>query len=227
MNVYPFKIQKDDADQPDYFDFTRIQNRISEAFFYQEMLRYLVNIRAEFIQKKLNDPNIKHSANFNELIDSEITRVKMLMDIEKYYKEIDLIEEQIGKIHRDDLNRSIERGKLISTPTDKKSIRQLKHKDLTLDRATLFFKYLFDYAKSNCSKADKARVVAFLTNFDNEKIRQQLSGTNKKAYSNFVNFENDMNTVIGLFEMLGLPEIAKAIKNDLKQMETETESEFL
>ncbi len=90
----------------------------------------------------------------------------------------------------------------------------------------MFFNYLFDFAEANCHNTDKARTIALLTSFDDEKIRQQLSGINKKAYSNFFNFENDMKIVRGLFEILGLSEIAQTITNDLRRLEKETEKDF-
>jgi hypothetical protein len=225
MKLRPFAI-KDDPNQPDYFDFTRVKKR-SGSFFHQDSLIYLVNMKADFVQEKLTNPDIKHSPNFNELLDSEITRIKMLMDIEKLDEELELIKEEKSKLRGAMIDtRLVREAKPRIIPTDKKSIKELKHKDLTVDRAVLFFEYLFNFANSDCSKADKARVISFFTNFDDEKLRQQLSGINKKAYSNFVNFEKDMNIVFGLFELLGLPEVAGLITHDLKRMEAETEEEL-
>lgn len=184
-------------------------------------------MKADFVQEKLTNPDIKHSPNFNELLDSEITRIKMLMDIEKLYEELELIKEEKSKLRGAMIaTRLVREAKPEISLTNKKSIKELKHKDLTVDRAVLFFEYLFNFANSDCSKAGKARIISFFTNFDDEKLRQQLSGINKKAYSNFVNFEKDMNIVLGLFEMLGLDEVTGIIMNDLKKIEAETEEEL-
>jgi hypothetical protein len=103
-----------------------------------------------------------------------------------------------------------------------------KHRDLTLDRATLFLNYLFTVAKANSTNTEKARVISFLTQFDEERIRQVLSGikSQKKAYSNFLAFESDMKIVRNLFEKIGLTEIVKQIDKDLSTAESETEKDL-
>ena len=108
-----------------------------------------------------------------------------------------------------------------------------KHKDITLDRATLFINYLLDFAneksrdnfrsknKTPLKDADKNRIIDFLTPF---------SGTqSKKLHKPFKDeiakiaekeeisekFYKDMKIVRKYFEMLGLSEILDKIDADL------------
>lgn len=98
-----------------------------------------------------------------------------------------------------------------------KTVEVGKHKDLTLDRATLILSYLFTYAKANCHNTKKAEAISFLTGFSSETIRQKLSNLHSKDNDkSFYAYKEDMRIVRRYFENLNLPEIVKMIDRDLE-----------
>lgn len=92
-----------------------------------------------------------------------------------------------------------------------------KHKDLTLDRAALFFNYLFTYAKANCHNTEKSKVISFLTSYSEKTIRQKLSNPHSKDNEkSFLTYKTDLEIVRKCFESLGLSEIVSQINRDLE-----------
>lgn len=116
-------------------------------------------------------------------------------EIELQQEEIQL-RNKIGKIEKDQTTR--------------------KHKDLTLDRATIFFSYLFTYLKSNTHNTAKADTISFLTGYSKNTVVQKLSNLHKKEGKNFLAYEKDLVIVRKHFNDLGLSEVVKMIDRDLK-----------
>lgn len=105
--------------------------------------------------------------------------------------------------------RSLEQKEIVS----KESLK--KHKDLTLDRATLFLNYLFTFARANCHNTKKAEVISFLTGYSKNTIGDKLSSLHSKADENYLSYKKDMEVISQYFESLGLPEIVEMINRDL------------
>ncbi len=91
-----------------------------------------------------------------------------------------------------------------------------KHKDLTLDRATLLLNYLFTFAKANCHNTKKSEVISFLTGYSENTVGDKLSALYSKADENFVAYEKDMKIIRKYFEKLGLSKIVELIDRDLE-----------
>lgn len=113
-----------------------------------------------------------------------------------------------------EINKLKELERLNSKPEQGSKVIN-KHKDLTLDRATLFFSYLLTYSKAKGPNTKKAEVISFLTGFSKNTINNKLSTLHSKADDNFVQYENDMKIVRKYFEKLGLSEIVEIIDRDL------------
>ncbi len=90
-----------------------------------------------------------------------------------------------------------------------------RHKDLTLDRATLLMNYLFTFAKVNCHNTKKAEVISFLTGYSENTVGDKLSALHSKADENFTAYEKDMKIIRKYFEKIGLSEIVELIDRDL------------
>lgn len=90
-----------------------------------------------------------------------------------------------------------------------------KNKDLTLDRAALFFNYLFTSAKVNCANTKKAEIISFFTGYSTNTIKDKFSKLHSKVDDNYIEYEKDMNFVRRQFETLGMPEVVEKIGNDL------------
>jgi hypothetical protein len=90
-----------------------------------------------------------------------------------------------------------------------------KHRDLTLDRAIFLLNRLIPFFL-DCDATKKAEFIHFLTGFDYETARQRFSSINKKDAEKPQAFEKDMEIVCKYLEVLGLTDITREIKNDLK-----------
>ncbi len=161
-------------------------------------IEYLERERIEF--EKYDDPDtLSIIAN---LPDSFYWMLKAEI---KYLKELEILE----------LNKIKTENNLSVKPNDKEILIN-KHKDLTLDRATLAMNYLLRFAKANGHNTDKARFISFLTGYSENTIAQKFSTLHKKEDADFTAYEKDMNIIRKYFEKLGLNEIVKMIDNDLE-----------
>ncbi len=171
--------------------------RILEKYYaldsIQEQIVYLTNESTFFKHKSflLGDRVSFEIRQLIDFLDLEILKLKEKRELEK-------------------INKKNEK------PKKDISIKNRKNKELTLDRATLVFAYLFKYLKVDSPNTDKAKFISFLTGFSENTIRQKLSKLHEKADSNFVKYEKDMEIVCKYFESLGLDEIVKMISNDLE-----------
>lgn len=97
-----------------------------------------------------------------------------------------------------------------------------KHKDLTLDRATLFLGYFFNFAEVECTNTAKAKVISFLTGYSETKIAQAFSRIEKEKLSMIENeelsekFSKDVNVVRKYFKLLNLEKVLDQIDQDLE-----------
>ena len=81
-NLPEAKSKENEDDEMNNFDFERVKTHISKMFSYESQLEYLVNKRADYLQKRLNLPRFDaHLPEFNELCDAEIIRIKELINI--------------------------------------------------------------------------------------------------------------------------------------------------
>lgn len=187
----------------------------------------------EELEEKLENEKAKEKTGI-EAKDEFQELLKRLKTIRTYKDKIAyLIKEKIQyEQNQSGLDKNIENEKTfaekcdleIKKLTDLKSLEQnevvskeslKKHKDLTLDRATLFLNYLFTFAKANCHNTKKAEVISFLTGYSKNTIGDKLSSLHSKADENYLNYKKDMEIVSKYFQNLGLSEIVEMINRDL------------
>ncbi len=175
--------------------FEKVLQHLETLPDYKEKIAFLTQEKTNYEQSRIGS-RAANKTNFSQKIDLEIKKLKELRNLEiiRSKSESNLLEEN-----------------------------KQKHKDLTLDRAVLFFYYLFKYQKLSFDNKQKAKVISFLTGYSANTLEQQFSQIHKKANTNFSNYEKDMQIVRNQFEILGLTEVTKMIDNDLADQENRTE----
>jgi hypothetical protein len=88
-----------------------------------------------------------------------------------------------------------------------------KHKDLTIDRAILLMKHLAPRL-TGCDQNKVADVIAFLTGFDSEAIRQGFSEIKNKFANKPKAYNKDVKIVCDYLNLIGLTNEAEKIKRD-------------
>lgn len=97
----------------------------------------------------------------------------------------------------------------------------IKQEGRNIESATLFFLYLFDFAKVSCPFTKKAEAIEFLTGFSKSQIIKLPSAFEKQKLEIEdggevdKKFSGDMQIVESYFQKLGLSEIVERIKKDL------------
>ncbi len=173
----------------------------------QSKIRHLkeILIECEFFHLEIESCGDKSVEGEYEKQTREKFMEKCKIHIKRYEKLLELENEGLEK------TVTLEEGQIESKDNIK------KHKDLTLDRAALFFNYLFSYAKADCHNTKKAEVISFLTGFSNNTIRQKLSNLYSKDNDKSLSaYKEDMRIVRKYFEELGLSEIVDLIDRELK-----------
>ncbi len=177
------------------YDFEKVLEHLETLSDYKEKIAYLIQQKTKYEQN-----HIGLALNFAKEKGLALNFGRGKNFAEKCQLEIDKLEKL----------RQLE----VTPKQTTDSIK--KHKDLTLDRATLLLNYIFTYAKTNCHNTKKAEVISFLTGYSENTIGDKLSALHSKADDNFINYEKDMMIVRKYFENLGLSEIVEMIDRDLE-----------
>ncbi len=213
---------------PEQEGYRRCENLIFEvkltAIDYYKRLIYQ-EFKEEDLPKKLKKVKI----NLSEVFTDKYTfRKEALIDVQKE------LEQEIELQKKESLNRQELEA---SNSTDSEKVILEKHKDITIDRATLFLSYLLDFAnekrrenfglknKKPLKDADKDRAIDFLTPFTGKQSKKlhkgfkdeiaKIAEEKDEVSEKFNKFYNDVKIIRNYFEMLGLSEIVNRIDSDL------------
>lgn len=167
---------------------------------FAEILKHLETLPTEkeriafLIQEKTKDEQSSFSNDWDKLLGEKTLAEKCELEINKRKELLKL--EGIQTAPKDNVK---------------------KHKDLTLDRATLALNYLLTHAKANCHNTEKAKFISFLTGYSEKQIAQKLSKLHKKEDENYIAYQRDLKIISQYFAKLGLTNITSQIENDLKE----------
>lgn len=207
-------------------EFKAVKEHLEKLSTTNEKIKYLIDRKTEYLQNKsLIDDDLVTP--FDKKCDLEINRLREHQKLEGSQNNSSAIQSPFIKAFREErAKRSAKNlvNNFQQSENDKKCERELNQKELglTLDRATLFIDYLFKYAKIDCKNTDKAKIIAFLTGYSEQKIAQAFSRLEKEKNdftdkeSSSEKFSNDIEIVRKYFKILKSDEIQKVIDDDLE-----------
>ncbi len=204
--------------------------------FYNEVKPYILTFKLDYLiaftKANKRFPNLVAKEFFslfqNRLIKSEEEKQTFLA-LFQYFLTIDALDNQVRRCFYTIAYPPNSLSRVMSAEIEeqiKKDFPQIDNLKATQELAVLFFYYFFKATKTKDNYSKQAKVISFLTGFDEETTRQQFSKIHKKAHNNFWNFESDMRIIYKLFESIGLIDAITLIEKDLERLEKETEEEL-
>lgn len=215
------------SDNPDYFDFERVKAHISNFFSYEKQLEYLIHIKAEYIQKAPNVPEVVGKRRFNELCDAEITKIKELISMFEFdgvprtWSQVESMPGTQLSPSNPTLAKAEEEIKELKNEIEvlKSEKNKSKSKDdlgLNTTQQVLAVRYFLKYLRiTDVDKSVIARLVAVLRKGNNykeiyDKVRDPLLHINNKGA--------DARLIADLYRAQNQPQIAQLIENDLDEI---------
>jgi hypothetical protein len=203
--------------------FTNLSNKLSKEQKKAE------DERKDVYQLMLNELKIVAVAYMRRVIEDELRKYdlpKKLTLIKRKLKNVSAIEDYYIREAFVDLQSEYEDE--IKQKTDESHNRQLltdsiddftknekikRHKDLTIHRAILLMKHLAPRL-SGCDQDKVAEVIAFLTSFNAEGIRQGMSEVKGKFIKNPESYNEDVKKVSKYLNLIGLTNETENLKRN-------------
>jgi hypothetical protein len=204
--------QKIESSEINKYNFSKMKKHLSELFSYESQLEYLVNIKADYLQERINMPRLDHLPEFNELCDAEITRIKELINI----AELSGIPRNLSQ-----LEEKIRQTSSVNLQADTKEV-SAKQNDFNLAHKVHTLLYLLKNSGVNINEqgmqAEIARFIQVITNqnykniydlvrshgFDEKKSKETHKKELRKVRDKFVSLKSNLQ---------------RNVQNDLERLE--------